>query len=96
MPRKKSALYYSPKIEGLLLTNNYCGITLTPRAVKINNKLLNKIRPFLHALLCMIKDIPNLYIRHIIEAARQKQLATVLVFTDFSKNGANIDFLWNP
>ena len=101
MPRKKSALYYSPEIEGLLLTNNYCGITLIPRAVKINNKLLSRIRPFLHAFLCEIKDIPNLYIRRIIEAAGQKQQQhwfspTFQRLYRLLQNGANIGFLWNP
>lgn len=49
--KKKSTLHYSPQNEGLLLTTNYRGITLTPIAAKIDPKLKNRIRPFLLALL---------------------------------------------
>ena len=95
--KKKSTLHYSPQNEGLLLTTNYRGITLTPIAAKIDPKLKNRIRPFLLALLrknqygFRKQSHWHLYIRRITDATREKQLPAVVVFTDFSKAFDSID-----
>ena len=89
-----------PKKGDLRLAINYRGISLTPTAAKIYNKLLlHRIRPVLENIL---RDNQNGFrekrlttaqiftLRRIIEGVKQK-LPAVIIFVDFSKAFDSID-----
>ena len=95
------ALFQSQKKGNLSDPNNYRGISLTPAAAKIYNKLiLNRLRPHIDPLL-----MPNqngfrqgrgttsqiLTIRRIIEGVKSENLKSVLTFVDFKKAFDSID-----
>ena len=77
------------------LATNYRGISLTPTAAKIYNKLLlHRIRPVLENIL---RDNQNGFrekrsttaqifmLRRILEGVKQKQLPDAIIFVDFSE-----------
>ena len=98
----ETKLHHSFTKKGdLRLATNYRGISLTPTAAKIYNKLLlHRIRPVLENIL---RDNQNGFrekrsttaqiftLRRIIEGVKQKQLPAVIIFVDFSKVFDSID-----
>ena len=98
---RQSCIIPLPKKGDLRLATNYRGISLTPTAAKIYNKLLlHRIRPVLENIL---RDNQNGFrekrsttaqiftLRLIIEGVKQKQLPAVIIFVDFSKAFYSID-----
>ena len=92
---KVASFLYQKKGDLRLATNNR-GISLTPSAAKIYNKLLfHRIRPVLENIL---RDNQNAFrekrstaTQRIIEGVIQKQLPSVIIFLDFSKAFDSID-----
>ena len=99
--RRQSCLIPLLKKRNLLLGTNFRGISLTPTAAKIYNKLLlHRIRPVLENIL---RDNQNGFrkkrstttqiftLRLITEGVKQKQLPAVIIFVDFPKAFDSID-----
>ena len=90
-----SGIIPTPKTGDLSVPTNYRGISLTPIAAKVYNKLiLNRVQPHINPLLRgnqngfrkgrgTISQI--LAIRRIIEGVKAKNLKAVLTFVDFKK-----------
>ena len=98
---RQTCIILLSKNGDLRLATSYRGISLTPTAAKIYNKLLlHRIRPILENIL---RDNQNSFrekrwttaqiftLRRIIEEVKQTQLPAVIIFVDFLKA---FDSMW--